>query len=63
MSCFRVCQLMYSSIRWFASSSICIELLFRDDDDEEIDDEEIDDEEIDDEEIDDEKIIDEEVDW
>ncbi len=49
---------MYSSTRWFASSSICIELLFRDDDDEEIDDEEIDDEEINDEEV-----IDEEIDW
>ncbi len=48
---------MYSSIKWFASLLTCIELLFRDDDDEEIDDEEINDEEIDDE-----KIIDEEVD-
>jgi hypothetical protein len=49
---------MYSSIKWFAFSSICIELLFRDDDDEEIENEKIDDEEIDDE-----KIDDEEVDW
>ncbi len=49
---------MYSSIKWFASSSICIELLFRDDDDEDIDDEKIDDEKIDDEEI-----IDEKIDW